>query len=392
LKIELESNPRSVQFPFPAHHEAMSNAEDLRWSAVQTRDPKADGRFVYSVASTGVYCRPSCAARQALRRNVQFHDTCADAERAGFRPCKRCRPNEPSLADRQAELVHRACRAIEASDSVLELASLAESAGMSRFHFLRVFRKITGLTPRQYAEKQRAERVRSELRSGASVTTAIYGAGFNSSSRFYEKSAQILGMTPGQFRGGGAGVSIRFAIRRTSLGLIVIAATERGICSVRFGESEEALLQELRAAFPLASISPAGKDLEAWTRAVIEYIDDPRVDPNLPLDIRGTAFQQRVWQALRTIPVGATESYAQLAKRAGNPAAVRAAGTACGANPVAVLIPCHRAVRADGSLSGYRWGVERKKQLLDKERSVNVSLSEAKPPDPAGAASPQPRR
>jgi AraC family transcriptional regulator of adaptative response/methylated-DNA-[protein]-cysteine methyltransferase len=345
----------------------MSNTDDLRWAAVQSKDESANGRFVYSVESTGVYCRPSCGSRQALRRNVRFHDSCEEAERAGFRPCKRCRPNEASLAERHAEAVRRACRAIETAEAIPELRELAEAAGMSRFHFLRVFRKVTGVTPRRYAEKHRAERVRSELRGGASVTNAIYDAGFNSSSRFYEKAPRMLGMTPGQFRGGGAGVAIRYSIGRSSLGLVMIAATDRGICSVRFGESEAALLEELRAGFPLASVAPAGGDFESWSRAVVEYIDNPRVAPDLPLDIRGTAFQQRVWQALREIPAGKTVSYTQLAVKAGSPAAVRAVGSACAANPVAVLVPCHRAVKSDGGLSGYRWGVERKRALLAKE-------------------------
>jgi len=346
----------------------MSNTEEIRWAAVQGRDKSADGRFVYSVESTGVYCRPSCAARLALRRNVRFHESCAEAERAGFRACKRCRPNEASLAERHAASVRVACRAIEASDSPPELGKLAESAGMSRFHFLRVFREVTGVTPRQYGEKQRAERVRSELRGGGSVTNAIYDAGFNSSSRFYEKASEMLGMTAGQFRGGGRGVKIQYAVGRSSLGLVMIAGTSRGICSVRFGESEAALIEELRGSFPAATIKAGGDDFGAWAIAVVKRIDDPRSALDLPLDIRGTAFQQRVWQALREIPAGSTRSYAELAVRVGSPAAVRAVGTACGANPVAVLVPCHRAVRSDGALSGYRWGVERKRQLLEKEQ------------------------
>jgi AraC family transcriptional regulator of adaptative response/methylated-DNA-[protein]-cysteine methyltransferase len=345
------------------------NTDDLRWEAVQRRDESA--QFVYSVASTGVYCRPSCAARRALRRNVRFHATCADAERAGFRPCRRCRPNEASLAERHAEAVLQACRTIEATETAPILADLAAVAGMSRFHFLRVFRKATGVTPREYADRHRAERVRSELRAGASVTSALYDAGFNSSSRFYEKAPGMLGMTPLQFRRGGTGVAIRYSFGRSSLGLVMIAATDRGICSVRFGDSEAALTEELSANFPGAQIAPAEATFESRTRAVIEHIDNPRAGHDLPLDIRGTAFQMRVWQALREIPAGKTESYAQVAARAGSPAAVRAVGSACAANPVAVLVPCHRAVRSDGGLSGYRWGVERKRQLLEKEATAS---------------------
>ncbi len=343
------------------------NTEDRRWAQVEQRDASANGQFVYSVASTGVYCRPSCAARLALRRNVRFHDTCADAERAGFRPCKRCRPNEASMEERHAETVRAVCRAIERAEAAPDLAELAAAAGLSRFHFLRVFKKVTGVTPRQYAEKHRAERVRSELRAGGSVTNALYEAGFNSSSRFYEKAPEMLGMTPGQFRAGGAGLPIRYAVARTTLGLALIAATDRGICSVRFGESEAALIEELQAGFPRAEIVPADSGFDKWVRGAVACIDDPKAARDLPLDIRGTAFQQRVWQALREIPAGTTRTYAELAARAGSPKAVRAAGSACGANPVAVLVPCHRAVRADGGLGGYRWGVERKKRLLDKE-------------------------
>lgn len=353
--------------------------ETLRWEAVEARDRNADGHFVYSVASTGVYCRPSCAARLALRRNVRFHETCAEAESAGFRPCKRCRPNEAPLAERHAETIRNICRKIESAEAPPALDTLAAEAGMSRFHFLRVFRAVTGVTPRQYAEKQRAERVRTQLRGGSSVTGAIYDSGFNSSSRFYEKSKDMLGMTPVQFRGGGTGVAIRFTVARSSLGLVLIAATLRGICSVRFGESEAALAEELCTSFPNARIEPADDDFAADVRAVISAIDHPGAAPDLPLDIRGTAFQQRVWQALREVPAGHTVSYARLAARAGNPNAVRAAGSACGANPVAVLVPCHRALRSDGSLGGYRWGLDRKRALLAKE--ATSSLSEASAPD-----------
>jgi AraC family transcriptional regulator of adaptative response/methylated-DNA-[protein]-cysteine methyltransferase len=345
----------------------MIDTEEKRWAAVERRDESANGHFVYSVATTGVYCRPSCAARQALRRNVRFHDTCADAELAGFRPCKRCRPNEAPLAERHADSIQAACRAIETAESLPDLAALAATAGLSRFHFLRTFKKVTGVTPRQYAERWRAERVQNELRAGSSVTEAIYDAGFQSSSRFYDKAPEILGMTAGQFRAGGSGVAIRYATGQTSLGLVMIAATGRGICSVRFGESEAALLQEVRDHFPAASLTKAGDEFQASVRAVIDFIDTPGDRFGLPLDIQGTAFQQRVWAALREVPAGRTVSYAELAARAGNRAAVRAAGSACGANPIAVLVPCHRAVRSDGALSGYRWGLHRKQQLLEKE-------------------------
>jgi AraC family transcriptional regulator of adaptative response/methylated-DNA-[protein]-cysteine methyltransferase len=348
--------------------EGMSQQDELRWTAVERRDQAANGLFVYSVRTTGVYCRPSCGARPALRRNVQFHDSCEAAENAGFRPCKRCRPNEISPAERQAAAVQAACRSIETAESAPELKALASAAGLSKFHFLRMFRKVTGVTPRQYAERWRAERVQTELRAGSSVTEAIYDAGFQSSSRFYEAAPGMLGMTPSQFRKGGAGVKIRYTVGQSSLGLVMIAATEKGICSVRFGEASDALIAELKENFPAAAIEAAGAELEEWAREVVGFIDRPRERFPLPLDIQGTAFQQRVWAALRDVPPGQTVTYSQLAARTGNGAAVRAVGSACGANPVAVIVPCHRAVRADGSLSGYRWGVERKRQLLEKER------------------------
>jgi len=273
------------------------------------------------------------------------------------------------MEERHTEAVRIACRAIEstAAEAAPDLAELAATAGLSRFHFLRVFRKVTGVTPRQYAEKHRAERVRAELRAGGSVTRALYGAGFNSGSRFYEKAPQMLGMTPGQFRAGGAGVPIRYAVANSALGPAIVAATDRGICSVRFGDSESALIEELRSDFPRAEIMPTDSAFDEWVRGVVACIDDPKAAHDLPLDIRGTAFQQRVWQALREIPAGATRTYAELAAQAGSPKAVRAVGSACGANGVAVLVPCHRAVRADGGLGGYRWGVERKRRLLDRE-------------------------
>ena len=348
-----------------ARHAYSTNEQ--RWLAVRRRDPAADGQFVYSVATTGVYCRPTCPSRLALRENVAFHYTCADAERAGFRPCQRCRPAGASQRERHAEAAAKACRIIETSDSFPALDALAKAVGLSRYHFHRVFKNVIGVTPRQYAAAHRTGRVRSELRARRSVTEAVYGAGFNSSSRFYERSSETLGMTPGQYRGGGRGVAIQYAVAASPLGLVLVAGTARGICSVRFGNERSALERQLREDFPGASIEQADRAFEGWVNAIVDHLDHPAGRIELPLDIRGTAFQQRVWQALREIPAGQTASYAEVAARIGQPAAVRAVARACATNPVAVIVPCHRVVKTDGALSGYRWGVERKRRLLKLE-------------------------
>lgn len=343
------------------------DTDEARWDAVQRRDPAADGRFVYSVRSTGVYCRPSCPSRGALRANVAFHAGCAEAEAAGFRACLRCKPDQAPLAERQAEAVARACRLIEASEEEPDLDSLAQAAGMSRFHFHRVFKAHTGITPKAYAAAQRAARVRAQLPEASSVTDAIYDAGFGSSGRFYAASSGLLGMKPASYRTGGQGETIRFAVAQCSLGAILVAATERGICAVLIGDEPEPLVHDLQGRFPRAELIGAEPGFERTVAQVIGLVEAPRVGLELPLDVRGTAFQQRVWQALREIPPGRTVSYAELAERVGLKDGARAVAGACAANPVAVAIPCHRVVRTDGSLSGYRWGIERKRVLLDRE-------------------------
>src|SRR5437867_3540033 len=315
--------------------------EAQRWLALQQREAGADGQFVYSVATTGVYCRPTCPSRLALRENVAFHYTCADAERAGFRPCQRCRPAGASQRERHVEAAAKACRIIETSESFPALDALAKAVGLSRYHFHRVFKNVIGLTPRQYAAAHRTGRVRSELRARRSVTEAIYGAGFNSSSRFYERSSETMGMTPRQYRNGGRGVAMRYAVAASPLGLVLVAGTARGICSVRFGNERSALERQLREDFPGASIEQADRAFEGWVNAIVDHLDHPAGRIELPLDIRGTAFQQRVWQALREIPAGQTASYAEVAARIGRPAAVRAVARACATNPVAVIVPCH---------------------------------------------------
>jgi len=340
---------------------------DARWARVMARDRTADGTFYYSVATTGVYCRPSCGARRALAENVQFHETREAAERAGFRPCKRCKPDEAPLAEQRAEEIAAACRLIEQCEETPSLDELARRAGMSVFHFHRVFKAATGVTPRQYGNAQRAIRVRQELSKSSTVTEAIYEAGYNSNSRFYEGSYEMLGMTPSRYRAGGTEAEIRFAVGECSLGSILVAQSERGICAILLGEDPEALTRELEDRFPEANLVGGDRAFEDLVARVVGFVERPEIGLDLPLDVRGTAFQQRVWLALRKIPAGTTASYADLAASIGVPGAVRAVAQACGANAIAVAIPCHRVIRSDGGLSGYRWGIERKRALLDRE-------------------------
>jgi AraC family transcriptional regulator, regulatory protein of adaptative response / methylated-DNA-[protein]-cysteine methyltransferase len=360
IAVAIEREPASARFV----------TADERWAAVVRRDAAADGRFYYSVRTTGVYCRPSCAARRARRENVAFHATCAEAEAAGFRPCKRCRPNEAALAERQAAAVAGACRLIEQAEEAPSLDALARSAGLSRFHFHRVFKAVTGVTPKAYADAHRARRVRDELTQRETVTEAIYGAGFNSSGRFYAASASLLGMTPTEFRAGGEGASIRFAVGECSLGSVLVAATEKGVCTIHFGDDPDALVRDLQDHFPKAQLIGGDADFEQLVAQVVAFVEAPAKALDLPLDVRGTAFQQRVWQALRKIPPGSTASYTEIAHRIGAPQSVRAVAAACAANVLAVAIPCHRVVRNDGALSGYRWGIERKRALLEREASA----------------------
>ncbi|HEY7649796.1 MAG TPA: bifunctional DNA-binding transcriptional regulator/O6-methylguanine-DNA methyltransferase Ada [Methylomirabilota bacterium] len=343
------------------------STDEDRWAAVVRRDAGADGLFYYSVKTTGVYCRPGCASRRPRRENVRFHSTPAEAERAGFRPCRRCRPNEPGLAKQRAAAVARACRLIETAEAMPNLDTLAAAAGMSRFHFHRVFKTVTGVTPKAYAAAQRTRRVREELTRNATVTEAIYGAGFNSNGRFYATSSEVLGMTPTAFRSGGPGASIRFAVGECSLGSILVAATEKGVCAILLGDDPGPLVRELQDRFPKAQLVGGDAGFERLVAKVVGFVEAPALGLDLPLDVRGTAFQQRVWQALRRIPAGSTTSYTKLAARIGAPTAVRAVARACATNAIAVAIPCHRVVRNDGGLAGYRWGVERKRALLSRE-------------------------
>ncbi len=346
------------------------SSADERWNAVVHRDSNADGKFYYSVKTTGVYCRPSCSARMARRKNVGFHKSREDAERAGFRACKRCQPNGPALAEQYATIVAAACRAIETAEESPSLDVLAKAAHMSRFHFHRVFKKITALTPKAYAKAHRAERMRAELQKRNTVTEAIYGAGFKSNGRFYAESSRMLGMAPKKFREGGAGTAIRFAVGECSLGSILVASSEKGVCAISLGDNPNELVKEFQDRFPKAHLIGCDKNFERVVAQVIGFVETPKVGLDLPLDIRGTAFQQRVWKALCKIPSGSTASYTEIAKRIGAPKAIRAVAGACAANVIAVAIPCHRVLRNDGNLSGYRWGVKRKQALLKKEKAA----------------------
>ena len=347
--------------------QAEATENDPRWAQVQARDKTQDYKFYYSVSTTSAYCNPSCPSRLARPEHVAFHESCEAAEKAGFRACKRCRPNQANLAETHSNMVIEICRLIEDSDQMINLQTLANKAGLSIFHFHRVFKSITGLTPKSYYVAHRAKKVRSALNKKVTVTEAIFEAGYNANSGFYEKSTRVLGMTPSNYRAGGKNTTIRFAVGECSLGAILVASSERGVCAIFLGENPEKLVQDLQDAFPNAEIIGADIAYEAQIAKVVGFIEVPNIDLNLPLDIRGTVFQQLVWQALYEIPAGTKVSYSELARKIGKPRAVRAVASACAANKIAVAIPCHRVVRNDGGLSGYRWGVERKRALLDLE-------------------------
>lgn len=347
-------------------HQQREIGADPRWTAVVERDRRADGRFVYAVRTTGVYCRPSCGARLPRPENVVFHASPQAAERAGFRPCKRCRPGAgPANA---AGPVTELCRLLDQADEQPALGALAAAVGVSPFHLHRRFKAVTGVTPQTYAAGRRADRLRQALRGGASVTEAIYEAGYGSQAASYRQADRWLGMTPGTFRAGGTGLTIRFVIAPCSLGLALVAATDRGVCAILLGDDRQALIAELDGRFPRAARSPGGNEMAHLVNAVVDLVDDRPAAVPLPLDLRGTAFQLRVWQALARIPAGRTVSYAELAAAVGAPSAARAVARACATNHLAIAIPCHRVIRGDGGLSGYRWGIDRKRALLARER------------------------
>lgn len=349
---------------------ALSVADDPRWTRIIGRDKSADGQLWYSVATTGVYCRPSCPSRTANPKNVTLHDTLASARATGFRPCRRCNPDGPSLACENAALVAKACRIIEQSEEEPSLENLADSVGRSPGYFHRVFKATTGLTPKDYAAADRAKKVRHGLDTGSSITEAIYDAGFNSSGRFYERSTGMFGMTPSQYRAGGTNEEIKFAVGQTSLGAILVASSTKGVASILLGDDPDALVRDLQDRFPKARLIGMDREYEALIARVCGFVENPSVGLDLPLDVRGTAFQRRVWQALQEVPVGERVSYAEVARRIGAPSATRAVAGACAANNLAVAIPCHRVVRSDGDLAGYRWGIARKRALIQKEAAA----------------------
>jgi AraC family transcriptional regulator, regulatory protein of adaptative response / methylated-DNA-[protein]-cysteine methyltransferase len=348
---------------------------EARWQAVLQKDSAQDGKFFFAVKTTGIYCRPSCASRIPLRTNVEFFFTTEEARQAGYRACKRCNPDGYSQREMQVQMVLKACRLIEQSEQRIGLEQLAQKMGLSSYHFHRLFKQVTGVTPHDYHKARQVARVGSALRESGSVTDALYDAGFSSSSRFYEKTQSILGMKPTTFKKGGVGELIRYCIHTCALGLVLVAATERGICCIEFGDDTHELSAKLHTLFPNARLEPADKAFHGWLTKLLKHLDKKnkrsRDVLDLPLDVRGTAFQQQVWRALQDIPLGQTRSYAQVAQDVGKPRAVRAVASACASNKLAVAIPCHRVLHtgADPALQpgAYRWGVERKKTLLRSE-------------------------
>ena len=346
----------------------LSNHE--RWQALVKRDPEAFGAFYYGVLTTGVFCRAGCRSRLPKQENVRFFNTCDQAQKAGFRPCRRCRPDIPAENRSQIQAILKACRAIEKAEFPPSLQELADTAGFSRFYFQRLFKKIIGITPKQYALEKRSSRVREHLQKKRTVTEAVYQAGFAASSRFYEKATATLGMQPRAYQKGAPEQLIRFAVTPSRLGLVLVAATDKGICAIEFGRSPETLQEQLRRRFPKAEFQEPDPHFKAMIKQVLAFLESPRKERfDLPLDIQGTAFQRQVWLALQKIPSGSTASYKEIATHIGHSQAARAVAQACAANPVAVAIPCHRVVRRNGKLGGYRWGIERKRKLLSQEEA-----------------------
>ncbi len=353
-------------------HGDPKGGESAFWRAVLRRDGNFDGRFVYAVRSTGVYCRPSCPSRRPNRGQVVFYSTPAAAERAGFRPCRRCGSAQASATDRYSDLVRRICTLIDSGLDSLDkppgLASLGATLEANPHRVVRVFKCVMGITPRQYTEARRLRRFKAELKKGANVTEALYAAGYGSSRALYERAPSQLGMTPAAYRRGGEGMVIGYTIVDSALGRLLIAATARGICKVCLGDADKPLVRALLEEYPKAAISPEPNGLRPLARAFIGHLNGKSPSLDLPVDVRATAFQWRVWQQLKSIPCGETRSYSEVARAVGKPRAARAVAGACASNPVAILIPCHRVIRSDGSLGGYGWGLDRKRQLLDQER------------------------
>jgi AraC family transcriptional regulator of adaptative response/methylated-DNA-[protein]-cysteine methyltransferase len=347
----------------------LNTSVDPRWTAVASRDREADGGFVYAVTSTGIYCRPSCPSRRPDRSRVTFFDSPADAQAAGFRACKRCRPDRP-LLDPWIDKIQRACVYLANVEGQTSLMTLARRVGGSPYHLQRNFKRIVGVTPREFADARRLDKVKSRLRSGLDVTAAVFDAGYGSSSRFYERAARKLGMVPSRYRAGGAGAQIRYAIVTSPLGRLLVAAANRGVCRVAIGDADAVLVSALHAEFPASTIRRDRNGLARWVHTIVEHLRGRTARLDVPLDIRATAFQWQVWNALAAIPRGETRTYGEVAAAIGRPAAARAVARACATNPVAIAIPCHRVVPAGGGTGGYRWGPDRKRQLLDAERRI----------------------
>lgn len=357
-------HPMSTNLPLPL----LELGDDERWRLLVARSPAAEGRFVVAVKTTGIYCRPTCTARLPKRENVTFYASGEEALAAGFRPCRRCTPDADSPSERQRALIAESCRLIAASEEPLRLKDLAAAVGFSPFHLQRLFTRIVGVSPRQYAAGLRRKRLQEELSRGRSVTEAIYEAGFGSASRMYEASAALLGMAPTTYRRRGEGLTLRLATAPCSLGWVGIAASAQGVAAIALGTRAEEIEVELRGRFRAARFDGGDGELALWLREVVAAIDEARPPRDLPLDIHGTAFEEQVWQALRAIPRGTTRSYREVAAAIGRPTAARAVARACAANPLAVVVPCHRVVTSGGGLGGYRWGTERKERLLERER------------------------
>jgi AraC family transcriptional regulator, regulatory protein of adaptative response / methylated-DNA-[protein]-cysteine methyltransferase len=347
-----------------------TNLSEQRWSALVERSPQSDDPFLYAVITTGIYCRPTCSSRLPNQENVRFFDHAQEAQQAGFRACKRCRPDLLEPPDDTRSAVLKACQMIDTAESPPTLKDLAQSVGLSPYYLQRQFKQIVGVTPKQYAMGRRVQRLQSNLNAGSRITDAIYDAGFDSSAPFYQQSEESLGMTPSTYKNGGSGARIYYAIHESPLGWLLVAVTAVGVCAVEFGDSQPALEASLHSRFPQAEIIPGGSVFEDWVQRILAFLDHPAQSLDLPLDIRGTAFQRRVWLALREIPPGETASYSEVARRIGSPKAVRAVAHACASNKIAVAIPCHRVVRSNGDLSGYRWGIERKRKLLEREQAA----------------------
>lgn len=352
----------------PSSGVASAQASEARWRAVLAHECLSGDPFVYGVRTTRIYCRPTCPSRRPKREHVIFFSSPREAASTGFRPCRRCRPDTGNGPLSASERVKRVCALIAAAEERPTLAEMAAEANLSPSHFHRLFKRFVGVTPREYATADRFRRLKEHLHDGVTVTRAIFDAGFGSTSRVYEVADKVLGMTPGAYRAGAPGITIFYSVASCSLGEILVAATGRGICAIEFGDHREELCERLQRRFPKAEILSGARELKGWVSEVVAFVESPQTNLTLPLDMHGTTFQQRVWKVLRKLPTGSTITYADLARRVGRPRAVRAAARACASNQIALAIPCHRVVRGDGDISGYRWGVARKQALLDRER------------------------